>query len=282
MFSATLFTSCDPAKDKSVVIERNGNRIAYRICGNADTTLLFVHGWCINKEYWEGQVQSFCHRYKVVTIDLPGFGQSGKNLDSNWHFGNYSDDVRAVMEMLQLKNVVLIGHSMSGDIVLDMARRHPGSVAGIVGIDNLHRPADSFPGPAIKEIEKFYALMLRRYDSIVQHLMAKDLFQPSTDSALRKRILKDVLSTDPALAVRILKANTWFSQQEQDAMKALQHKLYLVNSDVFPVSADSLNKYCAKGFRVELIQGSGHYPMLEKPAAFNAALQKVLDDMSGE
>ena len=41
-----------------------------------DTTLLFVHGWCINKEYWKEQSAYFCDNYKVVTLDLPGFGQS--------------------------------------------------------------------------------------------------------------------------------------------------------------------------------------------------------------
>lgn len=60
-------------------------------------------------------------------------------------------------------------------------------------------------------------------------------------------------------------------------MPALSHKLYLVNSDVYPVNKDSLTKYCSKGFHAELVHATGHYPMIEKPAEFNAALQKVIN-----
>ncbi len=44
------------------------------------------------------------------------------------------------------------------------------------------------------------------------------------------------------------------------------------------VNADSLAKYCAKGFHVELVHGTGHYPMIEAPDEFNAALQRVIYD----
>src|SRR6476661_3082381 len=123
-----------------VKIERDGVAISYTSCGNRDTTLLFIHGWGINKEYWEPQVKHFCSRFRVVAIDLPGFGQSGTNR-ANWNFDEYASDVKAVIDELKLKNVILIGHSMSGDLILNFANKYPSDVSGLIGIDNLREPA---------------------------------------------------------------------------------------------------------------------------------------------
>src|SRR6185503_21237491 len=97
----------------------NNVGIEYDECGNGDTTLLFVHGWCINKDYWDDQKKYFCNKYKVVTLDLPGFGRSGKNR-TNWTFEQYTDDIHEFIKEKKLKNVILVGHSMSGDILLLM------------------------------------------------------------------------------------------------------------------------------------------------------------------
>jgi sigma-B regulation protein RsbQ len=59
-------------------IKRDNAVIDYQVKGNGDTTLLFVHGSYIDQTYWKGQVDYFNSEYKVVTIDLPGHGKSGK------------------------------------------------------------------------------------------------------------------------------------------------------------------------------------------------------------
>jgi len=65
--------------DKPIKIFDQGVNIVYSDSGKGDTTLLFVHGWGLNRSYWSNQVKYFDKKYRVVTIDLPGFGQSGKN-----------------------------------------------------------------------------------------------------------------------------------------------------------------------------------------------------------
>lgn len=275
-FCFLLILACKGKEDAPITVENDGNKIATAVCGDGDTTLLFIHGWCINKEYWDAQVKYFCPRYKVVTIDLPGFGQSGKKLDSTWSFDRYSGDVSAVIKQLKLSNVILIGHSMSGDIILDVSRRFPENIIGIVGIDNLHQPAEVFNDTVKAEVDNFFDLFYQRYDSVVNVTMSKDLFQPSTDTAVRKRVMGDVLTADKSIAVKVLRSNTIMSQQQKQVMAQLHHPLLLLNSDVYPVNADSLKKYCVKGFRVKTVHGSGHYPMIEMPDTFNKTLEALI------
>lgn len=269
------------SKDKKVrPLVSNGNALAYTLSGKGDTTLLFIHGWCINQTYWNQQVEYFSPRYQVLTIDLPGFGLSGKTLGSDWRFESYTSDVKALADQLKLKKMVLIGHSMSGDLILDYARKFPGNLVGIVGVDNLHQPAGTITETQMGELEAFFDMMYDRYDSVVQHMVAGELFQPSTDSSIRKRVLDDILHTSPEIAVKVLKENSLFTPHQREAMRSLSFPLFLLNSDVYPVNADSLNKYCKHGFQIETIKGSGHYPMLEHPDLFNLALQKLLDRIS--
>jgi pimeloyl-ACP methyl ester carboxylesterase len=160
LLTAIVLISCNtPAvKEENANIKVNDVAIAYNQCGNGDTTLLFVHGWCINKEYWNDQSAYFCDRYKVVTLDLPGFGKSGKNR-TNWAFEQYADDINEFIKEKKLKNVILIGHSMSGDILLLMDTKYPESVIGIVGIDNLKRPGVKLLEEESKQVESFFAMM---------------------------------------------------------------------------------------------------------------------------
>ena len=160
IFLLSVFLSSCASKDKKAKpVSSNGNPIAYSISGKADTTLLFIHGWCINQTYWKSQVDFFSPRYQVLTIDLPGFGLSGKELGSDWRFGNYTADIKALVDQLELKKLVLIGHSMSGDLILDYAQKYPGDLVGIVGIDNLHQPAGQLSEAQKLEVEAFFDKM---------------------------------------------------------------------------------------------------------------------------
>ena len=57
-------------------VNLNKTNIFYSTKGNGDTTLLFIHGWCINSGYWADQQQYFSSNYTTIALDLPGFGQS--------------------------------------------------------------------------------------------------------------------------------------------------------------------------------------------------------------
>lgn len=272
-----LFACNNKTEDKEpIALNSKGTRIAYNSCGDADTTLLFVHGWAINKEYWEPQLNHFCPRYKVVSIDLPGFGQSGTNR-SEWEFDTYTDDIKNIIDSLQLKNVILIGHSMSGDIVLHVSNKYPQSIIGIVGIDNLQMPSGPLTDEAKVEVVNFNRALIDGYDTVINSFMRPGLFKPGTDTAIVNRVMRDVFASDSVISARVLLSNFYTTYKQKERMQQLGHKLYLVATDMFPVSNDSLTKYCAKGVEVEILPANSHYPMIEKPAAFNAALQKVID-----
>ncbi len=273
-----IFLSCNIKQKEPIVVHNNDTDIAYTICGKGDTTLLFVHGWCINKEYWEPQLQHFCKQYTAVAVDLPGFGKSGKNRGS-WNFHNYTADIAAVITQLKLKNVVLIGHSMSGDILLDFSNKYPDLICGIVGIDNLQEPAQDISEETKKQLNVFFGIMKLKFDSVVNADMKKYLFAPETDTSIVNRVMKDIYQSDPVIATTVLQSLYAVSPQQKELMKGLNHRLDLISSSVNPVKQDSLLKYCARGLSFKLVQASSHYPMIENPMEFNRILQQVIYDL---
>jgi len=276
LLPAIVWFSCNTpsVKKENANVKANDVIISYNQCGNGDTTLLFVHGWCINKEYWNDQSTYFCDRYKVVTLDLPGFGRSGKNR-TDWTFEQYADDINEFIKTEKLKNVILIGHSMSGDILLLMDTKYPRSVIGIVGIDNLKRPGVKLLEEESKQIESFFAMMDSSFSGTVEVYTRQNLFPPSADTSIVNRVIKDFKMNDSVIAMKVLRSLFDVSQKERDMMQQLKHTLYLVNSDGDTTHIDSLKKYCKASAEVVYVQGTGHYPMIEKPAEFNAALEKV-------
>ena len=272
-----ILVSCNSAVDRkeNVTAKVNNTTIAYNQYGNGDTTLLFVHGWCINKEYWNDQSKYFSDKYKVVTLDLPGFGRSGKNR-SEWTFENYTDDINEFIKAEKLKNVILIGHSMSGDILLMMDTKYPESVIGIVGIDNLKKPGAKLSEEESKQVEGFFAMLDSNFSGTVETYTKQNLFPPSADTSIVNRVVKDFKKNDPVIATKVLHSLLDVSQKEREMMQLLKHTLYLVNSDSDTTHIDSLKKYCKASAEVVYVLGTGHYPMIEKTAEFNAALEKVL------
>jgi len=263
------------AKAEKPAIHNQGVNIAYTDTGNNDTTLLFVHGWAINKSYWADQAAYFGKRYCVVAIDLPGFGESGKNRDK-WGTPQYSSDIDSVIRQLDLKKVILIGHSMSGDIVLQAAIDNPDKVIGVVGVDNFKNTGQPQSPNAKKEIAAAIAEMRSNFKSISAQWFNQQLFSKTTSGAIKKRILNDVAHNDTTIAVNALEQEDDFD--ELSKLQQYKKKLYLINSDITPTDT----KYIAAKkipFQVYYTHGTGHFAMVESPDEFNENLDKVIEDI---
>lgn len=115
--NASVLGACTEKAPKEVVTD-DSVTIHYEITGGGDTTLLFLHGWAIDMSYWKQQVNAFNDNYQVVTVDHAGHGQSvGRH--ASWSPQRLGKDIAQTIEQLGLERVILIGHSMSGTIMLE-------------------------------------------------------------------------------------------------------------------------------------------------------------------
>lgn len=262
--------------DSVTAIHNNGVNIAFTDAGKSDTTLLFIHGWAINKEYWASQVTYFSKKYRVVTIDLPGFGESGKNRDK-WDTDTYSSDISSVINVLNLKKVILIGHSMSGDIALQATVDNPNRIIALVGIDNFKNVGAPQNPDDKKDYAAAISLMKQNFKKIAFQYFNQSLFSNTTSPAIKKRILSDVAKTDSTIAIASMEQQD-IGFDEITKLKKARKKLYLINSDVTP----TITKYMTAQnipFQIYYTKGTGHYAMIENPKEFNSQLDGIIEDI---
>lgn len=89
--------------------------------------IVFIHGWPVNHKMFEYQFTELPkHGYRCVGIDLRGFGDSDKPWDG-YYYDTMADDVKAVLDTLNLQNVTLVGFSMGGAISIRYITRHHGA-----------------------------------------------------------------------------------------------------------------------------------------------------------
>ena len=83
----------------------------------AGPVLVFVHGWTCDSTSWAAQVPAFDKKYRVITLDLPGYGQSGSPKDGKFTMDLFARAVEAVRVESNVQQVVLIGHSMGALVI---------------------------------------------------------------------------------------------------------------------------------------------------------------------
>ena len=248
-----------------VVPAKDGVPINYSVQGKGESALVFIHCWSCDRRLWDNQVSVFAKEHRVVTIDLPGHGQSGQGRKS-WSIESYADDVNTVITKLKLTRVILIGSSMGGPIALEATRRMPDRVVGIVPVDTLHNIENTIDP---KMLEDVFKQLRADYKVAVTGLLNQFFFSPSTPPAIKNRIISETTARPPELAITILEAI--FKYRPAPALREVKVPIRAINADMTPTNLDVNRKY-APQFDAVIIKGSGHYPMLEDPGRFNELL----------
>jgi pimeloyl-ACP methyl ester carboxylesterase len=249
------------------ITSSDGVRLAYETRGTGSPALVFIHGWCCNREHWKNQVDVFDDDHRVIALDLGGHGESGANR-SDWTLHSLARDVQAVVEAEGLDRVIFVGHSMGGPVALLAAAEMPERTAGVIGVDTLHNAESTFDP---KLIESLVARMQADFpgflDAFVRGAFAAN---PDPDEALIRWITDGAAETDPAVAIGLMRAFGDFDARE--ALAACPVPVRCINAaEPTPTAVETNRKYNA-GFDAVLIEKTGHFIMLERPAEFNAAL----------
>jgi len=266
-------------KEVMNTIERNKVKIAYHLEGDGNITLFFVHGAFINRKYWSEQIEFFKKDYTVLALDLPGHGESGKNR-TDWSIQAYGNDVCKLIETLNLKNVILIGHSMGGDVILEAAMECPESIIGFIGVDIFKNAGTAMPEEIQLQIDDILDRLNTDFAATSESFARNVLLSKDTDRAITERVAADYRMMDKDIGFDLISATFNYFGRERMLMGRLNNKMYLINVENIPTNEDLLNKYAGSGYAVVPIKGTCHYPMIENPGEFNRLLKKVITDIT--
>lgn len=248
----------------------DGTEIRYRVYGSGEPALVFVHGWSCDSGYWDAQLNHFATRHTVITVDLAGHGDSPGDQRSDWSMANFGADVAAAVKDAGAQRVVLVGSSMGGPVSLEAARRLPGQVIGIVGVDTFREIATPFPKDQFAAIlEK----MRQDFAATTAGFVGANFFTDRTDPVLKNWIVEDMAAAPPAVAIPAVTA--LMEMDYRQALDALDLPIVALNSAGSPTDEAAIRRVEPR-FRVVALEDVGHFPMLEDPQVFNRMLERIV------
>jgi pimeloyl-ACP methyl ester carboxylesterase len=256
----------------STVTAPDGVPIAYTFRGEGSPALVFIHGWMCNQTFWDAQVEPFSESATVVTIDLAGHGQSGMTRDE-WSLAAFGADVQAVVEHLGLERVILIGHSMGGPVALEAARLMPDRVIGVVAVDALQN-ADFEFDPDQKA--GFLAAWDRDFAGTCTRFVTS-MFPEAADPQLVDRVESDMCSG--SAEIHLAQFREFLDYDMRAALSAVAAPVRCINSGRWTTNVEG-NRAYHEDFDAVIIDGPGHFLMMETPEQFNAELKRVVAEMS--
>jgi len=261
----SLLAGCAPDR---TAVSADGIPIAFQVQGSGAPALVFVHGWCCDKSYWDAQVPYFSRKYKVVTVDLAGHGESGLGREA-YTMEAFGEDVVAVVDKLGLDKVVLIGHSMGGPVILEAARRMPERVIGLVGADTFNNVEQKF------QVDELLASLRANFSETTSGFV-RSMFTPAADSLLVEKIAADMSSAPPEVGVSAIESiSIYWNDKLTRALQQVQAPVRCINSGRYPTDIEAGSRY-ASSFAAVDMPGVGHFVMIEDPETFNRLLEKTV------
>ncbi|MEO0996966.1 MAG: alpha/beta hydrolase [Pseudomonadota bacterium] len=258
----------DPHPPGGAVASADGVIISFDERGDGERSVVFVHGWNCDRDYWQLQRDYLARSHRVISVDLAGHGRSGANRDQ-WSIRAFAEDVAAVVRELKLNEVTLVGHSLGGPVVLETALLLPDRVRHVVGVDTLKTPDERFPD---EQVEAFRQSLETDYAATVTALV-RTMFVDESHARVRDFVIRDMAASDPDVGIASLLALSQYSPMP--ALRDLDVPLTLINSSYEPTKFDVLNDRVGE-FRLIEMDGVGHFPMLEDPTTFTNHLLEVL------
>ena len=107
-----------------------GTKISYSDEGTGKV-LVYIHGFLEEKSMWTSLITNFKSKYRCISIDLFGHGAS-ENFGYIHTMEEQASMIKSLLDRLKLRRYVLIGHSMGGYIALELTKKHPENIRGLI------------------------------------------------------------------------------------------------------------------------------------------------------
>jgi len=256
-----------------------GIEIAYAEAGRGAPVVL-LHGFPFNRTLWREQAAALAGRFRVITPDLRGHGESAAGAGPAT-MEEMAADVAALLDELKVGRAVVGGLSMGGYVTLAFCRQFPERVRALVLADT-RAQADAEEARRARE-ETARRAEREGMEPIADSMLPK-LVAPATLGARPEvvaRVREMILATRPEGAAAALRGMAVRRDQTGWLPEISVPTLIVVGrEDALTPPADSETMRAKiEGARLEVIEGAGHVSNVERPAEFNRALESFLDGL---
>ncbi len=247
-------------------------------CYGKGKNVVFLHGFCESKEIWSELAEGLKDNYRIIALDLPGFGDNGYNEHDTSSIENMAKAVHDSLVLLKVDTCVLIGHSLGGYVALALAKLYPKLVQGL-GLFHSTAFADS---EEKKEARNKTARYLLEYG-------VKSFIEPFVPALFYSRRRKELASSIEQVIQIGLKtpqetivAVTYAMRDRESQIELLKQLevpvLFIIGKEDTAVTLDKSLEQChlPKQSLCLFLEETGHQGMFERPQESLAAIKGFL------
>jgi pimeloyl-ACP methyl ester carboxylesterase len=248
----------------------------------AGASLVLVHGHPFNRSMWQPQAEALSSDFRVIALDLPGYGESPQRSEV-MTMRAFAEAVVELCDQLALERSIVIGLSMGGLVAMELGLGYPDRFNGLVLAATTADPVTA--GEA--EIRAATArVALERGMLPLAAEMIVELFGPKAarDRTVVLKLFEMMLSTSPAGAAAALRGRAE-RPDYSSVLRSLTVPALVISGDHDTHSPEPVIRRLLEALPNPALvrcHDSGHLPNLEEPERFNDAVRQFAKRVTGE
>jgi pimeloyl-ACP methyl ester carboxylesterase len=220
---------------------------------------------------WRHQLDYFSEKYHVIAIDLMGHGKSEISIHpSQISIKLYADFINRFLEALNIEKVTLVGQSLGGAVSINFCLLFPEKVQ-CLGLINTGAKLVVNPTLLSMMRENFREVLRTGFESTIGQK------HENTEKRDTRWVINEMLTTDPAIGLADFEACNKFDSREQ--LSQINKPTLIIGGSKDMLTPPWFQQYLHKNIEpsiLKIIEGAGHFSMIEKPEEFNASLLEFL------
>ncbi|MDA1241402.1 MAG: alpha/beta hydrolase [Chloroflexi bacterium] len=284
-----------PTKPRDEFVEVNDLKLHYREWGDTRSrhALIMLHGYAATSEMWSDVASDLAREFRVIALDMRGYGQSDHADDMDYTRSAQLDDLEKFIDALGLRSVTLAGHSMGGALAICYASEHPEIVTALVvieaapevlrsGIEGLRRllmTGESFASMD-EAIEAFRA---QQPYAVTEQLERRVLSVLKTNESGRLVWNFDEAFRDPQIRPPEPDPGQRRLSDLWDSADRIQCPAMIIRGqDTDMLTPEAIQRLHRRipGSRVSLIEDAGHQVPTDQPAALALNIREFLQSIA--
>lgn len=270
------------AADSGATVQRIG-RLRYHDVppsgtGRGAGTLLLVHGFPLNTDMWQPQLEMAARGWRVIVPELRGFG-SGADDPPTTSIDDYAGDTIDLLDKLHIKDAVVCGLSMGGYITFAMYRHAATYFRGMVLADTRSQGDTPESAAGRKSMQQ---LVREKGQSAIADALLPKLVCDATRSS-RPAVVENLrrqITGNPVEGIAGALQALMTRPDSTPMLPTIRIPTLIVVGDQDAITPPPLSEQMQRdiaGSELVVVQGAGHMSNMEQPTAFNEALGRFLD-----
>lgn len=253
-------------------MEANKIEQYYEVHGEGQP-LVFIHGLGSSTRDWQPQVAEFSKRYRVITYDLRGHGQSDRP-EGPYTVPLYASDLASLLDCLKIGPAHIVGISLGGGIAFQFAIDFGSKVKTLTIVNSA--PTLGERQQARQEIERRVGIVQQMGMRAMGEGLGKNLFPKPEQAALRERFIESWAGNDPRAYIEATRSMLDWDVTGQLGLIHCPTLVIAADQDYTPVAVKQAYIKLMPHAQLAVIPDSHHATPIERPAEFNAVLAEFL------